>query len=69
MMMSLYNDIGLQYDCWQERACTLSDSFKELIIQLYTFFNWIEYNIKESILWSDTNIKQNTILKIAIRFC
>ena len=27
------------------------------------------YNIKESVLWSDTNVKQNMILKIAIRFC
>ena len=25
--------------------------------------------IKESVLWSDTNVKQNMILKIAIRFC
>ena len=33
------------------------------------FFNWTEYNIKESILWSDTNVKQNRILKIEIRFC
>ena len=24
------NDIELQYDCSQERSCTLSDSFKEL---------------------------------------
>ena len=24
--------------------------------------------IKESVLWSDTNVKQNIILKIAIRF-
>ena len=35
----------------------------------YMFFNWTEYNIKKSILWSDTNVKQNMILKIAIRFC
>ena len=28
-----------------------------------------EYNIKESVLWSDTKVKQNMILKIAIRFC
>ena len=34
-----------------------------------TFFNWTEYNIKKSVLWSDTNVKQNMILKIAIRFC
>ena len=27
------------------------------------FFNWTEYNIKESVLWSDTNVKQNVILK------
>ena len=32
-------------------------------------FNWTEYNIKKSVLWSDTNVKQNMILKIAIRFC
>ena len=32
------------------------------------FFNWTEYNIKKSVLWSDTNVKQNMILKIAIRF-
>ena len=25
--------------------------------------------LKNSVLWSDTNVKQNTILKIAIRFC
>ena len=25
--------------------------------------------LKKSVLWSDTNIKQNMILKIAIRFC
>ena len=24
---------------------------------------------KKSVLWSDTNVIQNTILKIAIRFC
>ena len=24
---------------------------------------------KKSVLWSDTNVKQNMILKIAIRFC
>ena len=28
-----------------------------------------EYNIKKSVLWSDTNVKQNMIFKIAIRFC
>ena len=33
------------------------------------FFNWTEYNIKKSVLWSDTSVKQNMILKIAIRFC
>ena len=27
------------------------------------------YNIKKSVLRSDTNVKQNMILKIAIRFC
>ena len=27
------------------------------------FSNWTEYNIKESALWSDTNVKQNMILK------
>ena len=32
MMMSLYNDIELQYDCRQERPCTISDSFKELCL-------------------------------------
>ena len=26
-------------------------------------------NIKKYVLWSDTNVKQNMILKIAIRFC
>ena len=25
--------------------------------------------LKKSVLWSDTNVKQNMILKIAIRFC
>ena len=25
--------------------------------------------LKKSVLWSDTNVIQNTILKIAIRFC
>ena len=25
------NDIELQYDCLQEKSCTISDSFKELI--------------------------------------
>ena len=29
----------------------------------------IKYKIKKSVLWSDTNVKQNMILKIAIRFC
>ena len=29
MMMSLYNDNKLQYDCWQEKQRTISDSFKE----------------------------------------
>ena len=33
------------------------------------FIIWAEYNIEESVLWSDTNVKQNTILEIAIRFC
>ena len=33
------------------------------------FFNGTEYNIKKSVLWSETYIKQNMILKIAIRFC
>ena len=44
-MMSLYNDNKLQYDCWQERPRTISDSFKELFRKLYMFFNWTEYNI------------------------
>ena len=61
VMMSLYNDIELQYDCWQERPRILSDSFKELFRRLYMFSNWTEYNIKESVLWSDKNVKQNTI--------
>ena len=30
MMMSLYNDNELQYDCLQETPRTISDSFKEL---------------------------------------
>ena len=25
--------------------------------------------IKESVFWSDTNVKQNMILEIAVRFC
>ena len=25
--------------------------------------------LKKSVLWSDTNVKQNMILKIVIRFC
>ena len=25
--------------------------------------------LKKSVLWSDTNVKQNMILKILIRFC
>ena len=33
------------------------------------FSNWTEYNIEKSVLWSDTNVKQNMIFKIAIRFC
>ena len=32
MMMSLYNDNKLQYDCWQERPPTISDSFKAIQI-------------------------------------
>ena len=36
---------------------------------MYMFSNWTEYNIKEYVLWSDTNVKQKKILKIAIRFC
>ena len=36
---------------------------------MYMFSDWTEYNIKKSVLWSDTNVKQNMILKIAIRFC
>ena len=63
MMMSLYNDIELLHECWQERSHTISDSFKELFRWLYMFFNWTEYNIKHSVLWSDTNVKQNVILK------
>ena len=31
--------------------------------------NCTEYNIIKFVLWSDTNVKQNMILKIAIRFC
>ena len=30
---------------------------------MYMFFNWTEYNIKESVLWSDTNVKQDMIFK------
>ena len=30
--------------------------------------NCTEYNIKKSIVWSDTTVKQNMILKIAINF-
>ena len=30
MIMSLYNDNKLQFDCYQERQRTISDSFKEL---------------------------------------
>ena len=60
MMMSLYND-NLQYDYWQERPHTMSDSFKVLVRLLYMFFNWKEYTIKESVLWADTNVKQNMI--------
>ena len=39
-MMSLYNDYKLQYDCWQERPRTISDSFKELkaCFQLYALY-------------------------------
>ena len=33
------------------------------------FFNWTEYFIKESVLWSDTKVKQNMIFKnIALNF-
>ena len=51
------------------RPRTISDSFKELFRLLYIFFNLTEYKIKESVLWSDTNVKLNMISKKDIRFC
>ena len=38
---------------------TVSKSYSENCVM---FFNGTEYSIKESVLWSDTNVKQNTIL-------
>ena len=32
------------------------------------FSNWTEYNIKKSVLWFDTNVKQNMILKKQLDF-
>ena len=45
---------------------TVSKSYSDYCTCSITEHNTI---LKKSVLWSDTNVKQNMILKIAIRFC
>ena len=68
-MMSLYNYIELQNDCDRR------DHVQYLTVSKNDSDNYTcssaEQNstFKKPILRSETNVKQNTIFKIAIRFC
>ena len=61
--MSLYNDNKLQYDV---QYLTVSKSYLDNCTCSLTEQNT---TFKESALWSDTNVKQNMILKKTIRSC
>ena len=59
----------MQYDCWQERPRTISEVSKSYSDNCTCSLTEQNTTLKKSVLWSDTNVKQNMILKIAIRFC
>ena len=63
-MITRYNSIVIRKDHVQ--YLTVSKSYSDNCTCSLTEQ---KYGIKESALWFDTNVKQNNILKIAIRFC
>ena len=50
----------------QVQYLTVSKSYSDNCTCSFTEQNT---TLKKSVLWSDTNVKPNMILKIAIRFC
>ena len=66
--LGLFNDEKLNFREHITKKVNIANRNLGIIFRSFTYMDLFVCYIKKSVLWSDTNVKQNMILKIAIRF-